>query len=190
MHRFFFNVDGTIDYQYGANNRWNKADAAPEGVKSVVKQGRTYYMIEVAIPWKALGWEGAYVGQTMRVNIEVNDIRTKELRQEMFPDAKRNQSWTWPEFRLTPFRACRHHGTREADAVADSEAPVETLVTFRASVCSTPRPVSTYAVKAPKPQRNLSDKHNLSEITDELEISLSRRFNAARHRIHATGCGP
>lgn len=124
MHRFFFNVDGTIDYQYGANNRWNKANAAPEGVKSVVKQGRTYYMIEVAIPWKALGWEGAYVEQTMRVNIEVNDIRTKELRQEMFPDAKRNQSWTWPEFRLTP---SEHVGITapEADAVADSEAPVE-----------------------------------------------------------------
>ncbi len=124
MHRFFFNVDGTIDYQYGANNRWNKSDVAPEGVKSVVKLGRTYYMIEVAIPWKALGWEGAYVEQTMRVNIEVNDIRTKELRQEMFPDAKRNQSWTWPEFRLTP---SEHVGITipEADAVADSEAPVE-----------------------------------------------------------------
>lgn len=124
MHRFFFNVDGSGSYQYGQSNRWISGDTIPAGVRSAVKKGRNYYMVEVAIPWSVLGWAGPEVEKTMRVNIEVNDIRTGELRQEMFPDALRNQSWTWPEFRLTPSPLV-DIDVIPADSADNADAPVE-----------------------------------------------------------------
>ena len=74
----------------------------PEGIQYVVNKARSYYMLEIAIPWKALGVAGPRVEQTMRVNVEISDRRTNEHRKEAIPDTQSNQSWTWPEFRLVP----------------------------------------------------------------------------------------
>ena len=38
----------------------------------------------------------------MRVNVEISDRRSNELRKEAIPDTQSNQSWTWPEFHLVP----------------------------------------------------------------------------------------
>ena len=69
-------------------------------------------MMEIAIPWKALGIAGPNVEQAMRVNVEISDRRSNELRKEAIPDTQSNQSWTWPEFRLVP------SGTGGIDEVA------------------------------------------------------------------------
>lgn len=123
MYRIFFDIDGSVKMQEGHNNRWNASEASLDGIRKEFKIGRTYYVLEVAIPWSVFGWGGPRVEQTMRMNIEINDIRKKELRVEGFPDAVSRQSWTWPEFRLTP---SENVGIVAAEADASgADAPVE-----------------------------------------------------------------
>ena len=102
MYRLFMNVDGTLTFTTGETNKWKAVEEVPEGIQYVVNKARSYYMLEIAIPWKALGVSGPRVEQTMRVNVEISDRRTNEHRKEAIPDTQSNQSWTWPEFRLVP----------------------------------------------------------------------------------------
>lgn len=102
MYRLFMNVDGTLTFTTGETNKWKAVEEMPEGIQYVVNKARSYYMLEIAIPWKALGVSGPRVEQTMRVNVEISDRRTNEHRKEAIPDTQSNQSWTWPEFRLVP----------------------------------------------------------------------------------------
>lgn len=122
MYRIFINVDGTVDFAYGNANKWNKTATPPEGITYVVNRGRAYYMQEIAIPWKALGFETAPVGQTLRANIETSDRRQAEHRREPIPDTYVNQSWTWPPFTLLP-------DTSIPDGIAAPEATVATETT-------------------------------------------------------------
>ena len=124
MYRVFFDIDGSVKFYNAQGNKWVLADNVPEGIRHELTIGRAYYMLEVAIPWKVLGWAGPRVEQTMRVNIEVNDIRTGELRQETFPEAVSRQSWTWPEFRLTPSDLVGIDDP-SIDIEAPADAPVE-----------------------------------------------------------------
>ena len=122
MYRLFLNVDGTITFTTGESNKWKAVDVLPEGIQYAVNQGRSYYMLEIAIPWKALGVSGPNVEQTMRVNVEISDRRPNEHRKEAFPDAKSNQSWTWPEFKLVP---SEYVGVDAPAADVAVDAPVE-----------------------------------------------------------------
>lgn len=101
--RFFFNISGDIEfYNVGTRNRWTKVAEVPDGVKSVVKRGTTYYLVEVAIPWKALGVEKPDTEKALRLNLQVNDIAPRGLRNDGIPEAEIKQPWTWAEFRLLP----------------------------------------------------------------------------------------
>ena len=99
-YRIFFNADGTMEYSVGGNNRFTVAEI-PEGLKFEKRVSRNYYMFEAAIPWSALGLDGAPAGRTMRANVVVRDRRDGALVLETLPEAISNQSWTWPEFRLS-----------------------------------------------------------------------------------------
>ena len=116
MYRFFINVDGTVDFATGGGNKWTKAASAPEGIKYTVNRGRTYYMQEIAIPWKALGMTAAPTGTVLRANIELSDRRESEHRKEAIPDTYVNQSWSWPELRLN----AAPDGPDGIDAATDS----------------------------------------------------------------------
>ena len=99
--RIFLNADGTVEWARGADNRWSVTDC-PEGVNLVANVSKTYYQLEVAIPWKALGMAGPVDSDhTMRCNVEVRDRRSGALVSEPIPQTAKNASWTWPEFRLT-----------------------------------------------------------------------------------------
>ena len=69
-------------------------------MKFVASTGRSYYDLELAVPWKTLGYESAPVGKLMRCNIEVRDRRDTEIVTDRIPETESKQSWTWPEFRL------------------------------------------------------------------------------------------
>lgn len=100
MFRIFLNVDGSVEFSAGNENKWVKADVAPEGINYACAVSRTYYDVEVAIPWKVMGLDSAPVDKLMRCNIEVRDRRDGEMAWERILETASNQSWTWPEFRL------------------------------------------------------------------------------------------
>lgn len=110
MFRLFLNADGTIEFSSGASNKWTKAAAAPEGIDYKVKVSKTYYDMEIAIPWSVLGYDKPPVDKLMRCNIEVRDRRDTELVWETIPETYNDgksthsnsavHSYLWPEFKL------------------------------------------------------------------------------------------
>ena len=72
MFRLFLNANGEVELSSGGNNRWIHAET-PAGVKFVAKLQKNYYDMELAIPWKALGFDAPPVDKLMRCNIEVRD---------------------------------------------------------------------------------------------------------------------
>ena len=101
IFKFFFGANGDITMRRGNANKWQAEEPAPESVKMEKKVGRTYYMMECAIPWSVLGEKGApEPSRVMRINVQQRDRRTKKLLYEKIPDAVDRSSWTWPEFRL------------------------------------------------------------------------------------------
>lgn len=100
IYTFFLNTNGKAEFAYGEGGEFHEATA--EGVEYVVNVKKTYYMLEVAIPWKVLGLDSAPVGRDMRVNVEVRDIRPDGYRFEVIPDARSYSSYTWPLFNLVP----------------------------------------------------------------------------------------
>lgn len=101
MFKFFFGADGTVSLRRGKANKWQAEELAPEGVSLEVRTGRTYYMMEMAIPWSVLGENGAPApSRPMRVNVMQRDLRTGGLFNETIPEALDKSSWTWPELTL------------------------------------------------------------------------------------------
>lgn len=102
MFRIFMNTDGTITFSSGNNNKWVTESTVPDGIEYKTNLRSSYYDMEIAVPWKALGLDKAPVGKTMRCNVEVRDRRDGDIKTETIPDANARQSWTWPEFKLNP----------------------------------------------------------------------------------------
>lgn len=101
VYRFFFRLDSTyVAYEGGANHRWNRLDV--KGINYTVRGLRRYYVIEAAIPWKALGFNAPPTESIMRANVMLQDNSTggNTVTYDMMPDALRDASWTWMEFRL------------------------------------------------------------------------------------------
>ena len=69
-----------------------------------VSTASTYYILEAAIPWKAIGLTSSPSGKTMRANIILQDRgqSTTDIQTESIPDAKRDKPYTWMEFYLRP----------------------------------------------------------------------------------------
>ncbi|MCM1111116.1 MAG: hypothetical protein NC336_07910 [Clostridium sp.] len=146
--RIFMNVDGTVDWCYGANNRWTTAEEVPEGVDYEVAVSKTYYQMEIAIPWRALGFSGPVdADHTMRCNVEVRDRREGALLYEPIPQTAKNASWTWPEFHLNEDPRATAIPTVAADGDATSSAlTVRALGSGEVSVESAGAPVASLSV--------------------------------------------
>ena len=99
MFRMFLNVNGELEFSAGGNNKWTTSDT-PEGVNFVALPSRNYYDLELAVPWKVLGYDKPPVDKLMRCNIEIRDRRDTELVLEKIAETESRQSWSWPEFRL------------------------------------------------------------------------------------------
>lgn len=98
-YRIFLNVDGSVDFYRGDSGKWVKEDPTSD-IRFATSLQKTYYDMEVAIPWKALGCEEAPTEKIMRCYLEVRDRKQTEIVTEGVTDALLRQSWTWPEFRL------------------------------------------------------------------------------------------
>ncbi len=102
VYKMFFNGNGTVtDFKYGKNNRWISQDT-PEGINYVIKEKTTYYTIEAAIPWSALGLESAPIDTEMRVNLEMVNRSDASIKKEALPETDNKASWTWFAFNLNP----------------------------------------------------------------------------------------
>ncbi len=99
MFRFFLCADSTLQVKYGKDNKWHDAESV-DGIDYKVITKSFYYNIEVAIPWKYMGYETAPVDNIMRVNIENMDRTETTYVSEYIPDAVTRQSWTWMEARF------------------------------------------------------------------------------------------
>lgn len=95
---FFLRLDNTLQAWEGNGTGWGRI--YPENVSFVTKASTSYYVIEAAIPWTALGKEAPPVGERLAATIEVQDRRETTLVTERIHDCKLDQSWTWMEFRL------------------------------------------------------------------------------------------
>lgn len=101
MYKLFFGVDGTVSLRRGETSKWQPEELQPQGIVTSIRSGRTYYMIEAAIPWSLLGEQGApEASRPMRINVMQRDIRTRGLFNETIPEATDKSSWTWPELTL------------------------------------------------------------------------------------------
>ena len=56
--------------------------------------------MEIAIPWKLLGYDTAPVQNQMRVNLEIRNRKESAIEKEVIPETQSKQSWSWMEFRL------------------------------------------------------------------------------------------
>lgn len=101
MYKFFFGVDGKATLRRGLNKKWQPEEDVTAEVQMVHNVGRTYYIMEIAIPWRLLG-EAVAPGpdRAMRINVMKRDLETGGLNNESIPEATDRSSWTWPELTL------------------------------------------------------------------------------------------
>ena len=103
MYRIFFQLSGGIMAYSGSTEKRRWVTATPGKVRSVVNTtSKKYYIVEAAIPWKALGYDKAPAGQLMRANVMMHDNRDggSNVVYSTMPDAQRDASWTWMDFAL------------------------------------------------------------------------------------------
>lgn len=101
-YRFQFRTAGNYIAQYGHNHSWRRVTDANFSLRQVVNVYHNNYILEVAIPWTALGKTQPPVGTRMAAAIEVTDNRDGKLLKEGLPDVDHQRPWTWMEMRLQP----------------------------------------------------------------------------------------
>ena len=101
IYRIILGANGTINISEGDAGKWNEIQT-PEDISFGTDIRSTHYDVDLALPWTSLGCESAPVGRDMRCLIEVRDRRDSTLLRDTIPDADQNQSWTWPQLRLSP----------------------------------------------------------------------------------------
>lgn len=182
--RIFFNVDGSIQWSYGLNGKWVVETALPEGVVMEKNISKTYYQLEAAIPWKALGLNGAAgSSHAMRCNVEIRDRREGELVSESIPQTSKNASWTWPEFRLNDsdpsgiVRPTVERGLPKIDTVARGGT-----VTVRSS-----EPISSIEAFNPTGYNILRKDFDKSLVINEATLETSAR-GLLLMRVTLTDC--
>ncbi|MBD5225109.1 MAG: hypothetical protein HDS68_03960 [Bacteroidales bacterium] len=100
MFRFFFSPDGSTTLRCGSGGKW-QPEIPADGITYVLDAHKTFYRMEVAIPWTLLGEDKAPgCGREMRVNVQVRDRRQNALKIESIPETTDKASWTWPELTL------------------------------------------------------------------------------------------
>lgn len=102
IHRIFFRLCGTPSAYEGSSDKHKWVPAETGDLRYVVTKSTKYYIIEAAIPWRALGFDKAPVSQKMRANVMLhnNTDGSTNVTYDMMPDAQRDASWTWMPFVL------------------------------------------------------------------------------------------
>ena len=98
MYCFSFRRDAVCRAWHGGDGSWNETDASMINMR--VTSGEQSYTVEAAIPWSALGKSEPPVGQRMAATVEIENVGEDATTTERMPDAQRNESWTYMEFRL------------------------------------------------------------------------------------------
>ena len=98
MYCFSFRRDAVCRAWHGEDGSWNETDASMINMK--VTSEEQSYTVEAAIPWSALGKSEPPVGQRMAATVEIENVGEDATTTERIPDAQRNESWTYMEFRL------------------------------------------------------------------------------------------
>ena len=102
--RFFIRLSGDCVAYKGSStqHKWIKTDV--DGIKVKTTSTSSYYILETAIPWKAIGLNASPSGKTMRANVILQDrgLSGIDIQTESIPDAKRDAPYTWMEFYLRP----------------------------------------------------------------------------------------
>lgn len=98
LYCFVLRRDNTSLTRHADNGRWVNNEDVKVDMKTVSTDDR--YVIEAAIPWTALGMTTPPVGRRLGIDVEMVDCRESSTLTETFPDASRNNSSTYMEFRL------------------------------------------------------------------------------------------
>lgn len=101
--RIILHPDKTYQLQRGRSAKWIDVEAETVPLHLAAVVGRTFYTVEVALPWSSLGKSSTPVGQRMAASIEMTDNRGDSVvLTEKIPDAGNTAPWTWMELRLLP----------------------------------------------------------------------------------------
>ena len=93
-----FRLDGKIQRWEGNSGSWKRNDESD--IRLVINRASTYYIMEVAIPWKNLGQTAPPVDHRMGIGIEVQDRRSNSIVNETIPDVSVSSPYTWMTLRL------------------------------------------------------------------------------------------
>ena len=98
MYTFFMRRDSTYQALRGENGKWTSDNTIKADVK--VRSTNSGYVVEAAIPWTTFGMTEPPTGRRMGTTLEIVDRRESTTLTEYIPDAQRNKSCTYMEFRL------------------------------------------------------------------------------------------
>lgn len=86
--------------QVGQNNGWKSADKALMPLRTAASQTSTYYVVEMAIPWSALGFDQCPTNHRFAFALECSDYRSGTVYTETIPDAQQMNPNTWMPLHL------------------------------------------------------------------------------------------
>lgn len=112
MYCFSFRRDNECKAWHGEDGSWKAVDASQINMK--VSSTESSYVVEAAIPWSALGKSEPPAGQRMAATLEIENVEETGSSAERIPDAQRNASWTYMEFRIT--------GDKTTDGIKTTES--------------------------------------------------------------------
>ena len=92
-YRFDILPDATLSICKGNGTDWKEATA--EGVRSASSIVASNYLIELAIPWTAIGLSAAPIGQLLTCNLEITTGDGTAQIVERIPDALSTKPATW-----------------------------------------------------------------------------------------------
>jgi len=178
MYNVFFKTSGSYNFWKGNEGKW-VAHTDTTGVCYRLNVKSTYYIIEASIPWQVLGKEKAPIGQRMAMAIEVTDRTTSTYKTETMPDAKKEQSWTWMEFRLDDTGASGIDAAEQQDHniyVVDGRIVIGNHTTAKSIIIYTIDGKMVYSVSNIVGQTNILNlRHGLyivkCRLSDGCEIS-------------------
>ena len=183
--RIFMNVNGQMEWSTGNANRWTTLTDIPASVRYVANVSKTYYQLEAAIPWEALGLDGApSPDDMMRCNVEVRDRRSGEMVYEAIPETAKNASWTWPAFRLN-----KNEGSGIEATVAPEAAQASLTLSGHTLDIISPRPmaaVNIYSMSGVRIcSRSVSGERASIDLPVASQVVIAELLFADRTSQHA-----
>lgn len=82
----------------GNGTDWTERENVSVEMKNRIT--KSFYAVEMAIPWKELGVSGPVYGNDMSLYLEVNNSDGTNVKTEKIPDTKPLEPWTWMPLHL------------------------------------------------------------------------------------------